>query len=143
MQLNQIKPNKKAVNNIKRLGRGMGSGKGKTCGKGHKGQKARSGYKKKLHFEGGQMPKQRRLPKKGFTSRKQMYTKTIRLSELNKIDKQEINLNCLMESKLVTKKYRYVKVISKGEIKKDINLKGINITKGAKLQIEENGGKIT
>ena len=143
MQLNQIKPNKKAVNNIKRLGRGMGSGKGKTCGKGHKRQKARSGYKKKLHFEGGQMPKQRRLPKKGFNSKKQMYTRTIRLSELNKINKKEINLNCLMESKLVTKKYRYVKIILKGEIKKDINLKGLNVTKGAKLQIEENGGKIT
>jgi len=143
MKLNEIKPNKKSTHNVKRLGRGMGSGKGKTCGKGHKGQKARTGYTKKLHFEGGQMPKQRRLPKTGFVSLKKKYVKTIRSFELNKFDNNEIDLNFLRSSKLMSKKYKYVKIISSGNIKKDINIKGIHMTKGVKLQIEKNGGKIT
>jgi large subunit ribosomal protein L15 len=143
MKLNEIKPNKKSINNVKRLGRGMGSGKGKTCGKGHKGQKARTGYTKKLHFEGGQMPKQRRLPKTGFVSVKKKYVKTIRSFELNKFTNSEIDVNFLRNSKLMSKKYKYVKIISSGNMKKDINIKGINITKGVRVQIEKNGGKIT
>lgn len=142
MKLNEIKPNVKSINNVKRLGRGMGSGKGKTCGKGHKGQKARSGYTKKLHFEGGQMPKQRRLPKIGFISTKTKYRKTIRLFELNRLNTDLIDLNSLKKHKLITKKNRFIKVISSGVINKKLNLKGIKVTEGAKLQIEKNGGKI-
>jgi len=143
MRLNEIKPNLKSVKNKKRLGRGMGSGKGKTCGKGHKGQKARSGYKKKLHFEGGQMPKQRRLPKVGFTSKKQKYSKTIRLYELNKFDVNVINLDFLRKAKLITKKHRYIKIISNGDVNKTINIQGIKVTQGAKLKVKNNGGNIT
>lgn len=142
MKLNEIKPNKKSINKIKRLGRGMGSGKGKTCGKGHKGQKARSGYKAKHHFEGGQMPKQRRLPKTGFTSAKEKYRKTIRLSELNKIKSDLIDLNSLKKYKLINGKYKYIKIISSGEIENIINIQGIKVSNGARLKIEKNGGKI-
>jgi len=142
MRLNEIKPNINSTNNKKRLGRGMGSGKGKTCGKGHKGQKARSGYKKKLHFEGGQMPKQRRLPKVGFTSRKKIYNKIIRLKDFNKLNSELIDLNFLKKSKLIKKKNKYVKIISNGNINKKINIKGIKVTKGVKLKVENNGGNI-
>lgn len=142
MKLNKIKPNIKAKHNPKRLGRGMGSGKGKTCGKGHKGQKARSGYSKKLHFEGGQMPKQRRLPKTGFVSAKKNKTKIIRLNELNHLNKDIIDVNCLMKSKLVNKKYKIIKIISHGNLKNNVSIKGINITKGVRKKIENNGGKI-
>lgn len=142
MQLNTIKPSKNATHNVKRLGRGIGSGKGKTCGKGHKGQKARSGYSKKLHFEGGQMPKQRRLPKTGFVSQKKNKRKIIRLNELNKIRQNKIDISCLTDAKLVSKKHKIIKIISNGNIKSNIIINGINITKGAKLKIQENGGKI-
>ena len=143
MRLNEIKPNKKSVQNVKRLGRGMGSGKGKTCGKGHKGQKARAGYTKKLHFEGGQMPKQRRLPKTGFVSIKKKYTKSIRLSDLNNLEKSIINIDYLKECKILNNKFKFIKIILSGSLSKSINIKGINITKGAKLKITENGGNIT
>jgi large subunit ribosomal protein L15 len=142
MKLNEIKPNVKAKHNVKRLGRGMGSGKGKTCGKGHKGQKARTGYTKKLHFEGGQMPKQRRLPKIGFVSAKQKNRRTIRLSELDKLNVNEIDMNSLRKLKLIKKKNKFIKIISSGKISKEINIRGIKVTKGVKMQIEKNGGKI-
>jgi large subunit ribosomal protein L15 len=143
MKLNEIKPNKKSIQNVKRLGRGMGSGKGKTCGKGHKGQKARAGYTKKLHFEGGQMPKQRRLPKTGFVSVKQKYTKSIRLSDLNRLEKNPIDIKYLKKCKILNNKFKFIKIISSGSLSKSINIKGINITKGAKLKVKENGGNIT
>lgn len=142
MKLNKIKPHVKAIQKTKRLGRGMGSGKGKTCGKGHKGQKARSGYSRKLHFEGGQMPKQRRLPKTGFVSLREPNKKTIRLFELNKIDLDVINIDALEKNKLITKKNKFVKIICKGKIEKAIKIEGIKVTKGVKKQIEENGGQI-
>jgi large subunit ribosomal protein L15 len=89
------------------------------------------------------MPKQRRLPKTGFVSVKKKYVKTIRSFELNKFTNSEIDVNFLRNSKLMSKKYKYVKIISSGNMKKDINIKGINITKGVRVQIEKNGGKIT
>lgn len=143
MRLNTIKPAEKSRKNIKRLGRGMGSGKGKTCGKGHKGQKARSGYKKKLHFEGGQMPKQRRLPKTGFNSSKQARKKIIRSFEMNKIKENVIDINILKNHKMISKKDKYVKIILNGLIKKKFDINGIRLTNGVKLEIEKNGGKIS
>ena len=143
MKLNEIKPNKKSIQKTKRLGRGMGSGKGKTCGKGHKGQKARAGYTKKLHFEGGQMPKQRRLPKTGFVSIKKKYTKSIRLSDLNKLEKNSIDINFLKKSKILNNKFKFIKIISSGSLRKSINIKGIKMTKGAQMKVKENGGNVT
>lgn len=138
MKLNKIKPKKGSLQKVKRLGRGMGSGKGKTCGKGHKGQKARSGYNKKLHFEGGQMPKQRRLPKTGFVSLKNKNRKVLRSFELNDSCEGVLDLKKLRSLKMFNKKYEKVKIILKGDVNQKIKIKDINMTDGVKSKLRKN-----
>jgi len=141
MELNTIAPEVKKKN-AKRVGRGIGSGNGKTSGRGHKGQKSRAGGYHKTGFEGGQMPLQRRLPKVGFTSRKDD-TARVRLGELEFNGNENITIDVLKEKKIIPHKVKNVKVFLSGEIKNKINLKGINVTKGARKVIEDLGGKIT
>jgi large subunit ribosomal protein L15 len=142
MMLNTLSPatgsRKKAV----RVGRGIGSGLGKTCGTGHKGQKSRSGGFTKIHFEGGQMPIQRRLPKMGFKSRIGRYVDEVTLYELEKLSVTDITLDALKEAGLVLVSTRKVKVIFSGKITKAVKLKGIGVTKGARLAIEHAGGSV-
>ena len=142
MRLNTIKPGSGAKVNGKRAGRGMGSGLGKTAGRGHKGQKSRSGGYHKVGFEGGQMPLQRRLPKIGFRSHISKITSEIRLSELNGLDVDLIDIDALKKSNLITKNTKIVKVFASGEIKKSVSLKGLRVSKGARAAIESAGGKI-
>jgi len=141
MELNTIAPEIKKKN-AKRVGRGMGSGSGKTAGRGHKGQKARAGGYHKVGFEGGQMPLQRRLPKIGFTSRKND-TARVRLSELEFDGNKNIDIDILKEKKIISHKAKQAKVFLSGKIKTKINLKGIMVTKGVRKIIEDLGGKIT
>jgi large subunit ribosomal protein L15 len=115
---------------------------GKTCGKGHKGQKARSGGFHKVGFEGGQMPLQRRLPKIGFLSRSAKYSSEVRLSELQTLNLDSVDLNVLIENNLVPAFTKKAKVIKSGELTKAVVLKGVNVTSGAKLAIEKAGGKV-
>ncbi|MES2204160.1 MAG: 50S ribosomal protein L15, partial [Pseudomonadota bacterium] len=111
----------------KRVGRGIGSGKGKTCGRGHKGQKARAGGFHKVGFEGGQMPIQRRLPKFGFTSRKQLRSDELRSSVLNNLGDELITLELLKAKGLIQSKIRIVKVFNQGDITRAVKLKGIRV----------------
>jgi len=141
MEFNTIAPEVKKKN-AKRVGRGIGSGTGKTSGRGHKGQKARAGGYHKVGFEGGQMPLQRRLPKVGFSSRKND-TARVRLGELQFEGNQEITIDTLKEKKIISHKAKEVKVFLSGELKEKVNLKGIMVTKGARKIIEDLGGKIT
>lgn len=143
MRLNTIKPASGARPKKTRLGRGMGSGLGKTCGFGHKGQKARSGYSRKTGFEGGQLPLQRRLPKFGFNVLNAEEVAEIRLSDLNKVEAKEINLEELKKCKLAKKCAKRAKVILKGDIEKAVNLVGIKATAGARQAIEKAGGKVS
>jgi large subunit ribosomal protein L15 len=142
MFLNTIRPALGAKQNTKRLGRGVGSGLGKTAGRGHKGQHARAGNSHKPGFEGGQMPIQRRLPKFGFSSRKAKATAEIRLSELNQIKGDVVDLNSLKEANLITAAISFVKVFASGEVKKPLTFKGVRVTAGAKKAIETAGGKV-
>lgn len=142
MHLNNIKPANGAKKNAKRVGRGIGSGLGKTCGRGHKGQHSRSGGYHKVGFEGGQMPLQRRIPKFGFTSRKSLTTAEVRLSELNKLTVDVVDLSVLKQANVVNASIKVAKVFASGELSKAITLKGIKVTKGAKAAIESAGGKI-
>jgi large subunit ribosomal protein L15 len=141
MELNTIAPEVKKKN-AKRVGRGIGSGNGKTAGRGHKGQKARAGGYHKVGFEGGQMPIQRRLPKVGFSSRKND-TARVRLGELQFEGNEEITIDVLKEKKIISHKAKEVKVFLSGELKEKVNLKGIMVTKGVRTVIEDLGGKIT
>src|ERR1700693_1834773 len=120
MKLNTITFARGAKRVGKRLGRGPGSGKGKTCGKGHKGQKARAGGYHKVGFEGGQMPLQRRIPKSGFRSRKALVREEIRLSDLNKVEDNTIDMTSLMAAGLIKNSTRYVKVIAFGKIERSV-----------------------
>ncbi len=142
MNLNNIKPALGSTSDRKRVGRGIGCGWGKTCARGHKGQKSRSGGFHKVGFEGGQMPLQRRLPKVGFTSRIGRVSSEVRLSELNSIDAQIIDLEALKIANVVTKNTLHVKVMLSGTVDKAINLKGIKVSKGAREAIEAAGGQI-
>jgi len=142
MFLNTIKPAAGSKSNAKRRGRGIGSGLGKTGGRGHKGQKSRSGGKPMIGFEGGQMPLQRRLPKVGFTSRLARVTDEIRLSELNSMSVDVIDIAALKDANLISKSIKRVKVMESGKIDKAVTLKGIGVTKGARKAIEAAGGKI-
>jgi len=144
MSLNNLKPalgsNK---NSGKRLGRGQGSGKGGTSTKGHKGAQSRSGYSRKIGFEGGQMPLQRRLPKVGFSSRISIVTSQVTLGQLDKLTEKDINIDVLKKHNLITKNILRVKVMLSGEINRAINLVGIKATKGAKVAIEAAKGTIS
>ncbi|MGC1181471.1 50S ribosomal protein L15 [Legionella sp.] len=142
MNLNSLSPEPGSRRPKKRLGRGIGSGLGKTSGKGHKGQKARAGGYHKINFEGGQMPIQRRLPKMGFKSRVGRTVDQICLSELAKLSAEVIDLNVLREAGLINSSIKDVKVILSGEITTVIKLKGLRVTKGARLAIEGLGGSI-
>jgi len=141
MELNTIAPEVKKKN-PKRVGRGIGSGTGKTAGRGHKGQKARAGGYHKVGFEGGQMPLQRRLPKVGFSSRKND-TARLRLGELEFKGNENITIELLKEKKIISHRAKDVKVFLSGEIKTKVNLQGILVSKGARKIIEELGGKIS
>ena len=142
MFLNSIQPAEGATHARRRVGRGIGSGLGKTGGRGHKGQKSRSGGFQKVGFEGGQMPLQRRLPKRGFKSLTAAANAEIRLSELNLLAVNEIDVLVLKQAGLVPATVSSVKVIASGELSKAIVLKGIKATKGAKVAIETAGGKV-
>ena len=142
MFLNSIQPAEGATHARRRVGRGIGSGLGKTGGRGHKGQKSRSGGFHKVGFEGGQMPLQRLLPKRGFKSLTAAANAEIRLSELNLLAVNEIDVLVLKQAGLVPATVSSVKVIASGELSKAIVLKGIKATKGAKVAIETAGGKV-
>jgi large subunit ribosomal protein L15 len=142
MFLNTIQASEGSRKKAKRVGRGIGCTLGKTCGKGHKGQKARSGGFHKVGFEGGQMPLQRRLPKVGFISKSAKYSSEVRLSELENIDLEMIDLKSLINLNIVPAFTKTAKVIKSGELKKSITLKGIKVTAGAKIAIEAVGGKV-
>jgi large subunit ribosomal protein L15 len=142
MYLNTIQSAYGARKKPKRVGRGIGSTDGKTCGRGHKGQKARSGGFHKVGFEGGQMPLQRRLPKVGFTSHLKRFTSEVRISELNKVNGDLINLESLIESNIVPVFTKKVKLIKSGAISRSVTVKGILVTEGAKAIIVAAGGKV-
>lgn len=142
MHLNTLSPDAGAKKTAKRVGRGIGCGWGKTCGRGHKGQKSRSGGFRKVGFEGGQMPLQRRLPKIGFNSKKQLVRDEIRLPELAKVADSPIDLAALKKANLINGSIQSVKVILSGEINQAVTIKGLKCTKGAKAAIEAAGGSV-
>ena len=142
MRLNTLSPADGARPEGKRVGRGIGSGLGKTCGRGHKGQKSRSGGFHKVGFEGGQMPLQRRLPKVGFSSRVGRITEEVRLSELNKVDGDTVDLVALKAANIIRQNIKRVKLIASGSVDKAYTVRGLGVTKGAKAAIEAAGGKI-
>ncbi len=142
MRLNTIKPAEGSRSKPKRVGRGIGSGLGKTCGRGHKGQKARAGGFHKVGFEGGQMPLQRRLPKRGFRSPLALITAEVRLHELTGLDAEIIDVAVLRQANLISGAIKRVKVIASGEIGKPVTLRGLGVTKGARAAIEAAGGQI-
>jgi large subunit ribosomal protein L15 len=142
MELNNLKPAAGATHAKRRVGRGIGSGLGKTAGRGHKGQKSRAGGFHKVGFEGGQMPLQRRLPKRGFVSLTAARNVEVRLSELQKMPVDEIDLLTLKQAGVVPGDALSAKVILSGELKRKVTLKGIGATKGAKAAIEAAGGSV-
>jgi len=142
MKLNTIKPAAGAKHAKRRVGRGIGSGLGKTAGRGHKGQKSRSGGFHKVGFEGGQMPLQRRLPKRGFKSLSAALTAQVRLSDLEKLPVDQIDLLALKQAGIVSDMHRSAKIILSGELTKKITVTGIAATKGAKAAIEKAGGSV-
>jgi large subunit ribosomal protein L15 len=142
MELNTIKPAEGSKKARRRVGRGIGSGLGKTAGRGHKGQKSRSGGYHKVGFEGGQMPLQRRLPKRGFKSAQLKYNDEITLADLEVLGLPEVDLLALKSAKLVGQMVQTVKVIKTGELTKKVVLKGIGATAGAKAAIEAAGGSL-
>lgn len=142
MRLNNLKPADGAKHAAKRVGRGIGSGLGKTAGRGHKGQKSRAGGFHKVGFEGGQMPLQRRLPKRGFVSLTAGKNAEVRLSELEKLPVEDIDLLTLMQTGIVPAGSLSAKVILSGKLTRKINLKGVGATKGARTAIEAVGGSV-
>ena len=142
MELNDIKPADGAKHYKRRVGRGIGSGLGKTAGRGHKGQKSRAGGYHKVGFEGGQMPLQRRLPKRGFKSQSAKFNAQVTLAALERLGAAEVDLLSLKQAGLVGEMIRTVKVIKSGELKKAVKLTGIGATAGAKAAIEAAGGSV-
>ena len=140
MELNNLKPGAGAKHAKKRVGRGIGSGLGKTAGRGHKGQHSRAGGYKKVGFEGGQMPLHRRLPKRGFVSLSATDTAQVRLSDLDKIAADEIDLLVLKQAGVVPAIAKSAKLILSGKVEKAVKLKGIAATKGARAAVEAAGG---
>jgi large subunit ribosomal protein L15 len=140
MELNNLKPAAGAKHAKRRVGRGIGSGLGKTAGRGHKGQKSRSGGFHKVGFEGGQMPLQRRLPKRGFTSLTMVFVGEVRLGDLQALPVDEIDLLALKQAGLVGELTKSAKIIATGEISRKIVVKGLGATKGARAAIEAAGG---
>ncbi len=142
MRLNLLKPADGSRPERKRVGRGIGSGLGKTAGRGHKGQKARSGGFTKVGFEGGQMPLQRRVPKFGFKSRKSLVTAEVRLSELAKVEGDEVNLDSLKAADVIPVRTRYARIMLSGSVDRPVKVKGVRVTKGARAAIEQAGGTV-
>ena len=142
MELNSIKPAAGAKHAKRRVGRGIGSGLGKTAGRGHKGQKSRSGGYHKVGFEGGQMPLQRRLPKRGFKSHLLKFNAEVSLTELEQLGLAEVDLAALKQAGLVGSIAKVVKIIKSGEITKAVKLSRIGATAGAKAAIEAAGGSV-
>lgn len=142
MELNSIKPAEGAKHAKRRVGRGIGSGLGKTAGRGHKGQKSRSGGFHKVGFEGGQMPLQRRLPKRGFKSLTRRFVGEVRLSDLNALPVDEIDLLVLKQAGLVSELSLSAKIIASGEITRKVVVKGLGVTKGALTAIQAAGGSV-
>ena len=142
MELNGIKPAAGAKHAKRRVGRGIGSGIGKTAGRGHKGQKSRAGGFHKVGFEGGQMPLQRRLPKRGFKSQSLKYNAEVTLTALEALGLAEVDLLALKQAGLVGQIAKVVKIIKTGELTKAVKLTGIGATAGAKAAIEAAGGSV-
>ena len=142
MELNTIKPAEGATHAKKRVGRGIGSGLGKTCGRGHKGQKSRAGGFHKVGFEGGQMPLQRRLPKRGFVSLSKGDTAEVMLYALDKMEGNTVDLLTLKQAGLVPSRALAAKIVLSGSIGKALTVQGVAVTKGARAAIEAAGGKI-
>lgn len=142
MKLNELKPAEGSTHARKRVGRGIGSGLGKTAGRGHKGQKSRSGGFHKVGFEGGQMPLQRRLPKRGFKSMSAGDTAEVRLSDLERLAGGDVDLLALKAAGVVPQLALGAKVILSGAITRAVNLKDVGATKGAKAAIEAAGGSV-
>ena len=142
MQLNTLSPAPGARKDRVRVGRGIGSGLGKTAGRGHKGQKSRAGGFHKVGFEGGQMPLQRRLPKRGFVSLAKGRSAEVRLSEISALPVDEIDLLTLMQANLISQHSLSAKVVLSGEIARKVTLKGVSATRGAKAAIEAAGGSV-
>lgn len=142
MRLNTLKPGVGSKRPKRRVGRGIGSGLGKTAGRGHKGQKSRAGGFHKVGFEGGQMPLQRRLPKRGFTSPSRNDVAQVRLTDLNEVKGDVIDLLALKQAGLASSLTTTAKVFLKGEIKRAVKLQGLGVTKGARAAIEAAGGSI-
>ena len=142
MELNSIKPAEGSKHAARRVGRGIGSGLGKTAGRGHKGQKSRSGGYHKVGFEGGQMPMQRRLPKRGFKSQSLKFNAEITLSQLEQLGLDSVDLLALKQAGLVGEIAKVVKVVKTGELSKAVKLNGIGATAGAKAAIEAAGGSV-
>ena len=142
MRLNTIKPAEGSKHARHRVGRGVGSGWGKTAGRGHKGQKSRAGGFHKVGFEGGQMPMYRRLPKGGFTSLTRKFCEVVRLSDLQRLGADEIDLGVLVAAGVVSIHAQSARVILSGEITRKVTLRGIAVTKGARQAIEAAGGVI-
>jgi len=141
MYLNTLKPAAGSKKTAKRVGRGIGSGLGKTCGRGHKGQHSRSGGFRKVGFEGGQMPLQRRLPKVGFVSPKARNTAQVCLHELDSVG-ETVDLLRLKAANIIPQQTKRAKVIASGKITKAVTVQGIAVTKGARLAIEAAGGSV-
>jgi len=142
MKLNTITPAEGSKHAKRRVGRGIGSGLGKTCGRGHKGQKSRAGGFHKVGFEGGQMPIQRRLPKRGFVSLTRADTANVRVGDLMALDAKVIDLLTLKAANVVPIQTKTVKVYLSGEVTKAVSVQGLLLTKGARAAIEAAGGKI-
>ena len=142
MKLNTLSPAEGSKKNRKRVGRGIGSTDGKTAGRGHKGQKSRSGGSTKIGFEGGQMPLQRRLPKRGFASKTARYNAEVRLYHIAAMKEDVIDTETLKKAGIVKHDAKKIKVINTGEIGRAVTLKGLSVTKGAQAAIEAAGGKV-
>lgn len=143
MKLNELKPSEGSKRSVKRIGRGPASGQGKTAGKGHKGQKARSGYSRRFGFEGGQMPLQRRLPKRGFTNifAKEIVTVNVSDLEAKFEDGADVDAAALINAGLIKKVKDGVKILGSGDLTKKLNVKANAYSKAAKEKIEAAGGK--
>ena len=142
MKLNTLKPKARSRSKKFRKGKGHASGLGKTSGRGHKGQKARSGGFHKVGFEGGQMPLQRRLPKRGFTSLNKKETSELRLDQLEKVKADIIDLDALKNENLVPRYIQKIKIIATGELNKAVTIQGLSLSENAKKAVINSGGKI-
>ena len=142
MQLNTIQPAEGSRHSNKRVGRGIGSGLGKTAGRGHKGQKSRSGGYHKVGFEGGQMPLQRRLPKRGFKSLSAKFKAEVRLSELAAVVGDQVDLLTLKAAGLISDQTQSAKIFASGEVSRSLTVSGVSVTRRARVAIEAAGGRI-